>query len=241
MNKRRFKRTLKQNAIYYKVKKVLTFTAPNGTDQCRMGINFNGVFNPNNDNKQATALWYQTESVSASQHTLGDIPDLTTQYDQYRLAGVSLKWFPGMPSGSIAAQYSPMAVVWDRDGIEGNVLTSDLPTLMEQVNGVTVKNAYRPWKRYFKAVKYKINTRIPTNNTPPYSPNENLAGQWMSPSLPGTNVGNLTFSDTTMTFAQNRGTHLLVNVEAPSFSEEDAPGVVGTMVITSYLVFKDRK
>lgn len=244
MNKRRFRRSLKQNAIYYKVKRVLTFEAPSGTDTCRMGINFNGMENPTDSVQNGTALWYQTESTAAVSHSLGDLPDLSGQYDQNRLAGVSLKWYPGMPNGSVAAQYSPMAICWDRDGIEGDVLTSDLPTLMEQVNGVSIKNAYRPWKRYFKAPKYSLNTRIPTNviagdQGMGYSPNENLAGQWKRVGLP-ISTPNATFQ-ASMTIARERGTHLLVNVEAPSFSEEEAPGVVGTMVITSYFVYKDRR
>lgn len=224
----------------------MVFEAPSGTDICRMGINFNGHENPLTSVVASTALWYQTELAAAESHSLGDLPDLTNQYDANRLAGVSLKWFPGMPNGSVAAQYSPMAIVWDRDGIEGNVLTSSLPSLMEQVNGVQIKNAYRPWKKYFKAPKYKINTRIPSSDATPgdqntngYAPNENMAGQWkrVNSALAGLNA---TFASG-LTAAQNCGTHLLVHVEAPSFAEEEAPGVVGTMVITSYFVYKDRR
>lgn len=206
-----------------------------------MGINFNGFETSSTTTIPATALWYQTETNAAESLSIGDLPSLSQQYDQNRLAAVSLKWFPGMPNGSISAQYAPMAIAWDRDGIEGEVLTSTLPSLMEQVNGVTVKNAYRPWKMYKKAPKYKLQTRIPTNVTASdgYAPNENLAGQWKRVSTGIT--PNATFTSTAMNATQERSTHLLVTVEAPSFEPEEAPGVVGTMVITSYYVFKDRR
>lgn len=172
--------------------------------------------------------------------SMGDLPQLESQYDANRLTAVSIKWLPGLPNGAITTSYAPMALVYDRDGIEGNIKGLSLAELMEQVNGVRVKNMYRPWKKYIKFPKYKINTRIPSHNELPssitttYEPNENLAGQWKRVGQPLTH----SFFGSDYVYVE-RGTHILLHVERPPGLTGD--GLLGSFVITSYYVYKDRR
>lgn len=248
LNKRRFRRSLTQNAIYYKVKRVITLSG-DANDKVIFGMNFNGrnvheVTDP--ITPQQNCIWTRSGTDGVLTYSIGDVPDLTAQYDASRIAGVSLKWYPSLPNGSVTAAYAPMAIIWDRDGIEGNVLNMDVPTAMEQANGVSIKNAYRPWKRYFKAPKYQINTRLTSGNkttsvvgsTTRYEPNENLAGQWK----PCNGHLSLIFTNNNLDNPIERATQLQVITEVPSYDDSEVTDMpVGTLVITSYLVFKDRK
>lgn len=203
----------------------------------KVGLNFNG--SETGSSIDTTALWTHFGSASGSPTalSLGDLPALSQQLDSNRLAGVSVKWMPGLPNGASLTSYSPMTITYDRDGIEGNVETTALSNQLEQVNSVSVKNLYRPWKRYIKAPKYKIATRIPSHtydtDLDGYSPNENLAGQWKR-------VGsNLTSAWTDTGAAISRGTHLLCFAEFPPGAETNQ--LVGTFIFTSYYVYKDRR
>ena len=183
---------------------------------------------------------FATKGTAVQPYTVGDMPNLTNQYDSMRIAGVSLKWLPGIPNGAMATQYAPMAIVYDRDGIENDIMSQSLEQLMEQTNGTRILNMYRPWKKYFKTPKYRINTRIPSHqSTFPttgigYEPNENLAGQWKRVGQPLSS----TFSSGTPV---SRGTHLLVQLQSPLSGTVPNNTVLGTFVVTSYLVYKDRK
>lgn len=208
-----------------------------------MGINFNGQENPTTTNNPFTALWTQQGSGNVAALDLGDLPDLSSQYDANRLAAVKLTWFPSIPAGSQIASYAPMTITWDRDGIEGELLNATLVNQLEQVNGVQIKNLYRPWSRYVKAPKYGINTRIPSSDvtasttTDPqigFQPNENLAGQWKRV---GNHLSQAIVAD--MSATRTRGTQLFVQAPAIEFEGEEL--LIGTMIITSYYVYKDRR
>lgn len=232
-----------RNAIYYKVKRVVPVIANSG-EAVRVGFNMNGHVLHSSTTQNGTYLWIKRGTNAGVSLTAGDIPDLSSQYDQWRIAGTALKWYPGMPNGSVQAAYAPMAIVFDRDGIEGDIGTAGLPDLMEQTNGVTIKNAYRPWKKYIKTPKKRINTNVPSlsgvlASNGEYRPNNNIAGQWMPTAL---NVNTFTgFTDSNMTTTRPRGNHLVVMTEAPDFDETFEDVTIGTLVITTYLVYMDRK
>lgn len=238
-----------QNAIYYKVKRVIPFTAT-GTNILRLGINFNGKEIPSSDSDPSTAIWLQQGSGAAAAQSMGDLPDLSGQYDSNRLAAVKIKWFPSVPNGSQTAVYAPMTMTYDRDGIENNVIQATLENQLEQVNSVRTRNMYLPWQKYIKAPKYRINTRmisgtaqIPTEEPTAYQPNENMAGQWKRVNSALSGSDHATFSTSAMTTPIERGTHLLLTVSTPAGITPTVqnPFLIGTVVVTSYYVYKDRR
>jgi len=163
-----------------------------------------------------------------------DMPSqVASIYDQCRLAAVKLQWHPSLPNGAIHGAYLPGVLVYDRDGIEGNLQTQTYDQLLENITGTRTFNMYHPWKRYIKFPKYKLRTRIPSieTQTTSIAPNENLAGQWHGI------ASNLTQHDYG---ANPRGTHLSIYFPRNFGGPDDQSQAQGTLVITTYWVYKDR-
>lgn len=131
-----------------------------------------------------------------------------------------------------------MSIQYDRDGIEltWNHSQNTVEKSLEQINQVKVVNQYRPFSFYRKAVKSRINTTIPTtyprDDSDPI-PNVNLSGRWLSTSNTGPLIP-IIESDEEM------GSH--IQILANPISGDQEPGdLVGTLLLTTYYVFKDRK
>lgn len=225
-----------------KYKKVLVLSASPAGGTAHLGVNFNGKEYTASSSDVDTALWTNYGGGAAVSHAL--VPDDYLQnnlFDQCRLAGLSIKWFPGIPNGAQIADYTPMTITWDKTGIEKGLLNTTIADQMEQVNGVRTKNVYKPWKMYFKAPKYRIRTRVPSieekSSASAYSPNLNIAGQWKRPGDPL--VGSGTFNSD-MNGLVERATHLLCTIPAPVVQSEEETVTVGTFLLTSYYVYHDR-
>lgn len=235
------------------MKRTVALVATAQANHVRMGINTNGSELVDGNAMHTAALWTQQDGLQPDFLGMGDAladPDI---YDQNRLAAVKIRWFPTFPGGALTnAAYAPMAVVYDRDGIEGNVLTQGVPSLMEQVNGVKLYNMYQPWSRYIKFPKFSLNTRIPSLNPASttadpiesvagYRPNQNLAGQWKRNSYFLSQTFIRSGSSPDYVYAPiSRANHLLVACLAPATSQEGQIPC-GTLQLTSYYVYKDRR
>lgn len=233
MNKRRFRKTLTQNAFYFKAKRSVTMESPINGGRTLFGINANGNMQMGGINSVFYDL--RTGSGAGSGYVPTDLPSTFSEiYDQVRLAAVKIKWHPALPAGSIQGPYLPGVLVYDRDGIEGNLQQSQFNNLLEQISGTRTFNMYRPWQKYIKFPKYKLNTRIPSieqQGGSDIQPNENIAGQWHSIDSHLSSHG----------FGQNpRGTHILIYLPRNPGSPDEQPQAQGTLVFTTYWVFKDR-
>lgn len=230
MNKRRFKRTLTQNAFYFKAKKSVVMESPANGGRTLFGINANGS---QFADPIASAFWRLTAPSGGTQAAIAatDMPTEIDQiYSQVRLAGVKIQWHPAAPNGSLLGAYLPGIIVYDRDGIEGPLRTKTFDTLLENVNGTSTFNMYRPWKRYIKFPKRRINSTIPSmDDHTPLAPNENLAGQWHSV------TGGLVQDSTS-----NFGSHVLLYLPRNSGGSDNESQAQGTLVLTTYWVYKDR-
>jgi len=216
------------------------------------GINFNGNETASG-NVNTSMFWVNNENGIASQFSAGDLISLNNQYSTVRCAGVKLKWYPGLPNGiSGPTVYAPQALIYDRDGIEVDTTVPpvyNFPTVataMEQTNGVRIKNMYRPWKMWLRTPKYRMNTRIVSYNQGPsgeanYSPNENIAGQWKGPTEALTQSLVATNTTPQSYILKNRGAHFLLVSPLPGGYPEDTQVPMGTLVVTSYFVYRDRR
>lgn len=220
-----------QNAIYWKTKTLVQLRL--GTDGvARIAFNFNG--NPTSSNAATSSILAIGPTGLFGGQVIRDFPGLANQYSQFRCAGAKFKYYPTFPPGSIQGVYTPMSIQYDRDGIEEvwNASTNTVPRSLEQVNQVKVVNQYRPFSFYRKAVKTRINTTIPTTYPPTDVgpvPNVNLSGRWLSTANTTSPIAN----DETM------GTHIQILADAIAGDQE--PGdLVGTLLLTTYYVFKDR-
>lgn len=236
MNKRRFRKSLAQNAIYMKYKRVIAINTETGNTF--ISFNFNGA--------EATAgptsvICSKSGPASPVGYTVAtDMVNLSPIYDQNRCAAIKVKWFPAMPPGSVHTQYGLAFIIKDRDGIDGNLAsytTTDPYAVLEQVNGVKTRNMYQPFKVYMKAPKHRINSRIPSFDpayataAQGYSPNTNLAGQWkrVNASLTAQYDG----SDII-----NRGPQLGIIIPPAGSTTSQ---IEGRLEVTTYYVYKDRQ
>lgn len=272
ISKRKFRKSLSQNAIYYKVKRVIPIVYESASQLIRVGINLNGnIYAQQGFSRlEECVFWRKISGAAPTGYDVGDIALLYQQYDQVRIAGMSAKWLPSQPNGSsAAASYSPAAVIYDRDGIENDIFQISFASALQDTNAVSIKNVYRPWKKYIKTPKHRINTKIPT----PYQdrdlidkinqafevlhgyvpdvpqiqkgfpkPNTNLAGQWHS--TESSNVDFMDDSSGTPIYVP-RSCHLYFHFQAPAEGPPLPPPqtqrTLGNLVFTSYLVFKDRR
>jgi len=233
MNKTRFKKSLTQNAFYFKAKRSIQMTSPGNGGRTLFGVNANGnLFDINN-----SPIFYTLTSGTGT--GTGFLPtDMPTQignlYDQYRMAAIKIQWHPSLPNGSIQGAYLPGVIVYDRDGIEDNIQTQTFDQLLENISGTTTFNMYRPWKRYIKFPKYKLNTRIPSIDlqSTTIQANENIAGQWLSPGLDLVDA---------VWGSRPRGTHICIYLPRNSGGTDSDAQAQGTLLLTTYWVFKDRK
>lgn len=207
-------------------------TSPAGGGRTLFGINANGSLTSTDVNST-----FYTFGTTGAGHAPTDMPsDIYLIYDQVRLAAVKIQWHPSLPNGAIQGAYLPGVITYDRDGITGSVQAKTFNDLLENVNGTKTFNMYRPFKRYIKFPKYKINTRIPSieqqstaNNS--LQANENLAGQWRA----------CNFHLTTHNYgATSRGTHVSMYLPRNTGGSDEAAQSQGTLVLTTYWVFKDR-
>lgn len=241
MNKRRFRKSLTQNAIYMKYKQVVPINSVTG----------NALFLANLNGKESVTSSAQnavltTQTVGGSPaftaHSVGfNMPSLENTFDQNRCAAIKVKWLPSLPNGSVVAGYQPAYLLRDSEGIDANLSNNMSPTQLQmQINGVKSLNMYRPFKTYMKAPKYRINTRIPTS-TPAYAttaqgyaPNENLAGQWkrtdtaISNTYDGADGNPIT-----------RGPHMAILFQRPAGLT--GTYTLGSLEVTTYYVYKDRR
>lgn len=211
----------------------------------RIAINYNG----HQFAKSATTPFQSKSAILAinsdgDQYSpaIRDFPNLFDQYDQIKCAGVKLKYYPAYPPGSAAALYTPMTVQYDRDGVElaWDFVNNTVERSLEQVNQVKTLNQYQPWTFYRKAVKNRINTIIPTAEPGTgglnIDPNQNLSGRWMETFANGTDADSrLSFTSTA-----NRGSHIQV-LANPISGDQVTGDIVGTVLVTMYHVFKDRR
>lgn len=239
MNKRRFRKSLAQNAIYMKYKRLIPINSSDVNVNPLFTFNFNG--NEIQTDERAVIHTYDSgTSAFTGYRPNTTMPSLDATFDQNRCAAVKIKFLPSLPAGAVTAGYQPAYLLRDRDGIDQQLsgTLSSPSILQEQINGVKTLNMYRPFKAYMKALKYRVNTRIPTE-TPAfasaavgYSPNTNLAGQWKR-------VGEGLSESWTLSNSVNRGSQLAVVFQRPAGLT--GPYTLGNLEVTTYYVYKDRR
>lgn len=239
MNKRRFRKSLAQNAIYMKYKRVIPIQSAAGN--VLFTANFNGAENENGPRNVLGHYAFAPTSSLTGYTVMTDLPSLATTFDQNRCAAVKVKFFPSIPNGAITAGYQPAYLMRDRDGIDVDWATvgSNPLILQEQINGVKTLNMYRPFKAYMKAPKHRINSRIPTSDpayasaAQGYSPNVNLAGQWKR-----VNSSLSQAYDTNTNELINRGSQMAIFFTRPAGLTGEF--TLGNLEVTTYYVYKDR-
>lgn len=188
-------------------------------------------------------------------HNITDFPDFTGLFDQMRCSGVSIKFMPSLPPGTRTddVAYAPIFITFDRDGLESQYLNITPGTVIQQIDQVKTRNAYRPFKIYRSAVKSRINTNIPTiypanqggvfdGVTYPQVilPNQNLAGRWLNVTRVGGSSATLPYVSDTFHSTGQRGIHLSICTDTTILNTEDIPQL-GQFIITTYHTFKDRR
>lgn len=267
--RRQFRRAHGQGQIYYKVKRLIPVavdgTIPTGTFW-RLWGNFNGA--PRETGSIAPLIVVKgagdaTTGVAPTQVTgynCGDVPILDNQLDTVRIAGMKVKWLPAIPAGVTGTgSYLPAVTITDRDGIDQDPIGTSLAGWMEQLSGCNTWNLYRPYKKYFRATKYRMNTNVPSvgdatwetqteanvpwNITPPsaYETGTMYGGQWHRTNQGARSV-TTTSTGGTQIFPLIRGMHWEIIMPIPlgwaGGAEEE---LIGSFVVTSYLVYKDRR
>lgn len=245
MNKRRFRKSLSQNAIYMKYKRLVPITSSAAGANSLFTFNFNGAERTPLDQFSIMHQYDTVAQTLTSYNVSANMADLSGIYDQNRCAAVKIKWLPSVPPGSLSAtSYQPQLVLRDRDGIDFQMsgrATSNTQSFQEQINGVKTLNVFRPWKIYVKALKHRINSRIPTETpsyaTPVngYSPNTNLSGQWKRTDASLCNSWDISGATPVDV---NRGSQIAVVTQRP----DNITGAItlGHLEVTTYYVYKDR-
>lgn len=150
---------------------------------------------------------------------------------QMRCAGIAVQYQPNFPNGALQTTngYQPLVIMTDRDGIETNLSNTSFSSLQNQVHGVKIRNFYRPWKVYHKALRYPLYNRIPTAPSAiQSSPNYNIWGQWHGTQ---SDIGHIN---------AEYGCQLMIIGRPLDTTEFPAQTVVGTFIVTAYLQYKDR-
>lgn len=224
-----FKRNMALMAglVNWKVKMVMDLY-PDAAGEVRLGINYNGL--PNSTVANDTMVLANDVTGALVGHTFNDTLNALNILDQFRCAGVSVKFLPGFPAGTaaITTGYSPLTIMYDRDGLETTLATTTFNDLTQQVHRTKTKNLYRPWKTFHKSIKYGLYNKIPIGPGG-FSPNTNLWGMWHG------------VADALGQTSNVYGCHCTI-VSRPLDSTVFPVGQsLGTLVLTGYFQYKDRR
>lgn len=157
-------------------------------------------------------------------------------YDSYRICAIKLKWIPNVNNISFGVSgaatfvngYMPGYLAADYD----DAFADTMPTVTQinEYENCKSMNLYRPWKRYFRVPKYTSN------------PNSNV--------VPQVGLGNKGYFNLRVGSDEsgypNHGRWMFIT-EAADFVEQTAmtpanEGLnVGTLIITTYAAFKNRR
>lgn len=159
-------------------------------------------------------------------------------FEQVRCAGLKIHYIPtnpnalGMTGGTstYAYQFAPAYMQTDLSG--NDVVVRGQGVTLNQIltdTKVKILNTQRPFKRYVKALKYKINSRYQPD--PAAATNShNYAGIWhQSDSSIGPNLSSASTCS---------GQHVTIWFPTPAGYEGQQ---FGQIFITGYFIFKDRK
>lgn len=195
----------------------------------KIGLNYNG--SPSSTNTNSTMVLAYDNTGTVVGHAFTDTLD-STILDQIRCAGIGVKFIPSFPNGAIQLTqgYQPFAIIYDRDGVEETFANASFNDILQQVHKSKVKNLYKPWKTFHKSIKYGLYNKIPSNsNTPANVPNSNLWGQWHK-------------ADTSLSTSTSAyGRHCMIVGKALSTTDFPAGTSLGTVVVTGYFQYKDRR
>lgn len=217
--------------VNWKVKAVFDLY-PTAAGEVRIGLNYNG--DPASVNPAQTCIY--TTDVAGAPIGIAFTDNLSAIgiLDQMRCAGISVKFLPGFPAGTaaIATGYSPLVIMYDRDGLEESISQITFTDLVQQVHRTKTKNVYRGWKTFHKSIKYGLYNKIPVVPEPDaggIEANQNLWGQWHS------------------TSGALYQTHLQYGCQGAIVSRPLDSTVfpvgqsIGTVVVTGYFQYKDRR
>lgn len=225
-----------------------------GNQYLRLLINSNGKFWTNSATDLDAILYTRVGNSAPQSQSIGDLPGMNNQYEAGRLAAVKIKWYPGLPNGSVTAPYYPMILMYDQDGIDGQTAVSgSINQFLEETNGCKAYNMYRPWSKYIKFPKQRVNTKAQTSLpylTPPqgqqpstFLANQNVAGLFHDPAsaLAPSLILHPNIEPPLRTW-NGRAAHIAVSALSPDLTDgEDLPIHIGTYQLTFYFVLKDRK
>lgn len=194
----------------------------------KIGLNYNG--HPSSTNTSATMVLAYDSSGTVVGHSFTDTLD-SNILDQIRCAGIGVKFIPSFPNGAIQLTqgYQPFAIIYDRDGVEETFAAGTFNDILQQVHRCKIKNIYKPWKTFHKAIKYSLYNKTPSATIPANSPNSNLWGQWHKADQ----------SLATSTSAYGR--HCMIVGKALDTTEFPTGTSLGTVVVTGYFQYKDRR
>lgn len=249
MKMRMYKRV--KSISTFAVKQKLTFeVSPSATNGLwMMCINLNG--NPAATDDTAI-VWVPFSSTSAKGYAFYGCDRYDDIWASMRCAGISIKYLTKrknditisetsavLPTNYIAPgniSEEPFYYVWDYDGIEYAYDTPDWTSYeypLSLTNGVGTKPTKNNWKLYRKSTYYGIKSKIPSANlidatsTSVSTVQTNIGGQWHG------------VNHSIVKTSAKQGTHLMVCAPDCEFN-----GVhtipIGRMIITVYMVYKDR-
>lgn len=212
--------------VNWKVKMVIDLY-PDSAGVVKIGLAYNGV--PNSSVPDATMVLANNAAGNVVGHAFNDTLNSIGMLDQFRCAGISVKFLPGFPAGAaaVATGYSPLTIMYDRDGLETTLAATTFNDLTQQIHRTKTKNIYRPWKTFHKSIKYGLYNKIPTVGGS--GPNANLWGQWHG------------VSEFLQDAEAAYGCHGVI-VSRPLDSTAFPVGQsLGTVVLTGYFQYKDRR
>lgn len=225
--KAKFKRNLALQAGLVNWKMKMTFDLYPASGIIKIGLNYNG--DPADTTVNKTMVTTYDSSANAVGHAFTDTLD-SNILDQVRCAGISVKFIPSFPSGSIQLTYGyqPFAIIYDRDGIEEPFASTTFDQILQQVHRCKIKNMFKPWKTFHKSIKYGLYSKIPTV-TGASTPNQNLWGAWHRS------------NDVTAWSSNAYGQHCHIVGKALNPTDWPNGTSLGTIVITGYFQYKDRR
>lgn len=194
----------------------------------KIGLNYNG--NPSStDPISSMVLTYDNTSTTVG-HAFTDTLD-SAILDQIRCAGIGVKFIPSFPNGAIQLTqgYQPFAIIYDRDGVEESWDAGTFDDILQQVHKSKIKNLYKPWKTFHKAIKYSLYSKIPTVEPVNQLSNTNLWGQWHRANT-SLAVSNAAY-----------GRHCMIVGKALDTTDFPEGTSLGTVVVTGYFQYKDRR
>lgn len=217
-----FSRQRAHQVSYFKFRAVVDFTTGGTNGDASLALAYNNSLSTSGSDSSSIATYADTTPTYTALQD-ASVVDSSSFYEYRRVAGIRIQWIPAVPDdASTVTSYQPMYMTKDLTGIDTAPASSMAVSDFLQEDKVVVKNMFRPWKVYYPAMKFKVNSRYPGFSSSA-GVSQNNAGSWTNPGAPPTS------------FTSSRSAHIIVGIRGATTSK-----TYGKFLLTYYCVFKDR-